>query len=130
MCRSRNFCQRGSNSDQVFFYAPTIFNGRGHCIPSPKLVRTSHTYKKNQKTTTLGCLVQLVMCLTADPGVTNSIPARSHTFAEIDHEIISTAILLPSADSRRVVVSYKQKYVYEVLFNCLEVSLGELTFQT
>ena len=70
------------------------------------------------------------MCLTADPGVTNSIPARSHTFAEIDHEIISTAILLPSADSRRVVVSYKQKYVYEVLFNCLEVSLGELTFQT
>ena len=27
------------------------------------------------------------------------IPARSHTFVEIDHEIISTVILLPSADS-------------------------------
>ena len=27
---------------------------------------------------------------------------QSHTFVEIDHEIISTAILLPSADSRRV----------------------------
>ena len=26
-------------------------------------------------------------------------PARSHTFVEIDHEIISTVILLPSADS-------------------------------
>ena len=38
-------------------------------------------------------------CLTADPGVASSIPARSHTFLEIDHEIISTVILLPSADS-------------------------------
>ena len=38
-------------------------------------------------------------CLTADPGVAISIPARSHTFVEIDHEIISTVILLPSADS-------------------------------
>ena len=37
-------------------------------------------------------------CLTADPGVTSSIPARYHTFVEIDHEIISTVILLPSAD--------------------------------
>ena len=38
-------------------------------------------------------------CLTADPGVASSIPARYHTFVEIDHEIISTVILLPSADS-------------------------------
>ena len=38
-------------------------------------------------------------CLTADPGVASSIPARSDTFVEIDHEIISTVILLPSADS-------------------------------
>ena len=37
-------------------------------------------------------------CL-SDPGVASSIPARSHTFVEIDHEIISTVILLPSADS-------------------------------
>ena len=37
-------------------------------------------------------------CLTADPGVASSIPARFHTFVEIDHEIISTVILLPSAD--------------------------------
>ena len=46
-------------------------------------------------------------CLTADPGVPSSIPVRSHTFLEIDHEIISMVILLPSADSRRGVVSYK-----------------------
>ena len=40
-------------------------------------------------------------------------------FREIDHEIISMTILFPSADSRRVVVSYKQKYVHEVMVNCL-----------
>ena len=38
-------------------------------------------------------------CLTAaDPGVTSSILARSHTFVEVDHEIVSTVILLPSSD--------------------------------
>ena len=54
-------------------------------------------------------------CLTADPGATSLIPARSHTFVEIDHEIIFTAILLPSADLRRCFVSYKKKYVHKVL---------------
>ena len=38
-------------------------------------------------------------CLTADPGVASSIPGRFHTFVEIDHEITSTVILLPTADS-------------------------------
>ena len=37
--------------------------------------------------------------LTADPGVASSISAQFHPFVEIDHEIISTVILLPSADS-------------------------------
>ena len=55
--------------------------------------------------------------LTADPGVGSLILARSHTFVEI--EIISTAILILSADSRRVVISYKQKFVHEVLVNRL-----------
>ena len=36
--------------------------------------------------------------MTADPGVASSIPVRSNTFVEIDHEIISTVILLPSPD--------------------------------
>ena len=52
-----------------------------------------------------GRIAQWVMCLatdvslTADPGVASLIPAQSHTFVEIDHEIISTVILLPSAES-------------------------------
>ena len=73
-------------------------------------------------------------CLTADPGVASSIPVRSHTFVEIDHEMISTVILLlPLIHSRRVVVSYKRKYVHELLVNRLfksaqeKVWLGELT---
>ena len=59
------------------------------------------------------------MCLTADPGVESLISAQSHTFVEIDCEIISTAILLSSADSRGAVASYKWKYVHEVLVHCL-----------
>ena len=73
-------------------------------------------------------------CLTADPGVASSIPARYHTFVEIDHEIISMVILLlPLIYSRRVVVSYKRKYVHKLLVNCLfkpaqeKVWLSELT---
>ena len=59
-------------------------------------------------------------CLTADPGVASSIPVRSHTFMEIDHEMISTVILLlPLIHSRRVVVSYKRKFVHELLVNRL-----------
>ena len=84
-----------------------------------------------------GHVAQSVTCLatdaspTADPGVPSLIPAN--TFMKIDHEIISTAILLPSADSRWVAVSYKLKYVHEVLVNRLfklvqeKVWLGELT---
>ena len=50
-------------------------------------------------------IAQSVTCLatdaslTADPGVASSIPAWSHTVVEIDHEIISTVILLLSAES-------------------------------
>ena len=38
-------------------------------------------------------------CLTADLVVASSLPALSHTFMEIDHEIISMGILLTSAYS-------------------------------
>ena len=41
--------------------------------------------------------------LTADPGVVSLIPARSHTFMEIDYEIIPTVILIPSVHSFKVV---------------------------
>ena len=42
------------------------------------------------------CNIRFLELLTADPGVASSIPARSHTFVLIDHEIISKTILLLS----------------------------------
>ena len=57
-----------------------------------------YQYAPGRVAQSVTCLVTDA-CLTADPGVASSIPARSHTFVEIDHEIISTVILLPSADS-------------------------------
>ena len=63
--------------------------------------------------------------LTADPGGANSIPARSHTFVEIDHEIISTSFSsLPLNHSKRVV-----KVLVNRLFKLAQekVRLGELT---
>ena len=68
-------------------------------------------------TDTPGPVVQSVMCLATDacltaiPGVASSILARSHTFVEIDHEIISTVILLPSADSFKKVCCQLQAKV-------------------
>ena len=53
----------------------------------------------------MNVVTQSVRCLatdaslTADPGVASLIPALSHTLVEIDHEIISTVILLPSTES-------------------------------
>ena len=58
----------------------------------------SHDIKPGRVAQSVTCLATDA-CLTADPGVASSIPVRSHTFMEIDHEIISTVILLPSADS-------------------------------
>ena len=42
---------------------------------------------------TTRAVAQSVVSPTADPGVANSILARSHTFDEIDHEMISIIIL-------------------------------------
>ena len=62
----------------------------------------SKTYFTNPLLTMPGRVAQSVTCLatdaclTADPGVAS--PVRSHSFLEIDHEIISTIILFPSAD--------------------------------
>ena len=72
-------------------------------------------------------------CLTADPEVASLIPARSHTFVEIDHEIISTVILLPSADSFKKGCQLQAKVCARLLVNPLfkpaqeKVWLGELT---
>ena len=65
-----------------------------------------------------GSIAQSVTCLAtdafliADPGVASSTPAQSHTFVEIDHEIISMVILLHLTDSRSAVVSFKRNYVH------------------
>ena len=58
-------------------------------------------------------------CLTAYPGVASSILVQSHTFMEIDHELISVVIFLPSAESFNMGCCYKQTYVHEVLVNRL-----------
>ena len=59
-------------------------------------------------------------CLTAYPGVASSIPVRSHTFVEIDHEIISKVILLPSAESfMKGCCQLQAKVCARLLVNCL-----------
>ena len=47
-------------------------------------------------------VAQSVANSTADSGIASSISARSHTFVEIVHEIISTVIFLP--------LNYKRKF--------------------
>ena len=60
--------------------------------------RTLQNYEPGRVAQSVTCLATDAS-LTADPGVASAIPARSHTFVKIDHEIISTVILLPSAEA-------------------------------
>ena len=53
----------------------------------------------NEPRSTVGNVSGNRCSLTADPGVASLIPTRSHTFVEIDYEIISAVILLPSPES-------------------------------
>ena len=79
--------------------------GRIASAQTKQTAKTVPCRSKNTKISLPGRVAQSVTCLatdaclTADPGVASSIPVRSHTFVEIDHEMISTVILLPSADS-------------------------------
>ena len=61
------------------------------------IIRIHSDYVPGRVAQSVTCLATDA-CLTADPGVASSIPVRSHTFVEIDHEIFSMVILLPSAD--------------------------------
>ena len=55
-------------------------------------------------------------CLTADPGVLSLIAARSHTFMEIDRDIISTVISLPSEKKLSVISeSMRTKYWFDLI---------------
>ena len=71
-----------------------------------------------------GRVAQSVTCLAADPGDVSSIPARSHTFVEIDYEIISTVILLPSAESFKKYCCQLQAKVFALISNNIIISTG------
>ena len=85
--------------------------------------------------------MQSVTCLAtdaspaADPGVASLIPAQPQTFEEVDHEIISTVILLLLLIQEGFSIT-KGKFVHEVLVNCLvklvqeKVWLGVKTVST
>ena len=78
--------------------AKNEYESQIHCIAAHYCLLVSHRKLPGHVVQSVTCLTTDA-CLTADPGVASSIPARSHTFVEIDGEIISTVILLPSADS-------------------------------
>ena len=97
-------------------------NERNYNIP----IRRFQIFILKYKWLKPGRVAQSVTCLvtdaklTADPGVASSIPARSHTFVEIDHEIISTVILLPSAESfMKGCCQFQAKLCARLLVNCL-----------
>ena len=99
--------QRVSDYDQEI--------AQSHIVDQPTAFGGRATEHKQSQDIQSDLVAQSVARLIADPGVVSSITAWSHTFVEIDHEIISTVILLPSADSRRAGNSYKRNYVHEVL---------------
>ena len=53
-----------------------------------------HCSREKLQTKTPDPTAQSVVKPIAVPGVASSVPAWSHTFLKIDHEIISTVILL------------------------------------
>ena len=73
-----------------------------------------YSYKSKQHIHSINILKCLATdaCLTASPGVVGSIPVQSHTFVELNHEIIPTVNLLPSADPF--------KKTSKTFCNCLE----------
>ena len=64
-----------------------------------------------------GLLAQSVMCLTSDPAVASSIQPGPILLWRLNMKYFYGHS--PPGDSRRVVVSYKWKYVQEVLVNRL-----------
>ena len=94
----------------IFYVASRNWISTINCVHEtrmPPLMQNLYIYTKpkndffdGQRAITLEA--QLLMCLTinvcltANPGAAISILAQSHTFVEIDHEIRSKVILLPS----------------------------------
>ena len=100
-------------SQQTFSHVRTI-----SCLPglNQYWVVDKVSCSRTQHGDLLGHVAQSVTCLTADPRGREFDPSPVPYFrGDWDHDIISMAILLPFADSRRVVVSYEWKYVHEAL---------------
>ena len=104
-------------------------------MPSFLVISSTSLRARFQALKVPGCVAQSVTCLatdahlTADPGVTSLILARFHTFVEIDHEIISTVMLPPSAESLKKGCCQLQGKVCAPACSSLprKVWLGELT---
>ena len=64
--------------------------------------------------------MQVDACQIADQGVASSMSARAYTFVEIDYDSPT------SADPRRIVVSYKQENVHELLFSVPRKKCGKV----
>ena len=77
-------------------YSDLLDKANDYDDPYERMV-SSFVYLPGRVAQSVTCLATDA-CLTADPRVASLILVRSHTFVEIDHEIISTVILLPSAD--------------------------------
>ena len=90
------------------------------------LIRVTNSFDPDQVVSSearwLGRVGHSVTCLatnaslTADPGVTSSIPAW---WRLIIKSFLRSFSSLPLNHSRRIVVRYKRKYVHKVLVNCL-----------
>ena len=93
------YCVIGYQSTKADEKQMTIFVTGGKRVE--KIVQKSFPSVRlcSQHLIIQGQVEQSVTCLTVDPGVTILILARSHTFVEIDREIISMVILFPSTDS-------------------------------
>ena len=63
--------------------------------------------------------MQSVESTTADPGVTSLIPARSHTFVEINHEIVSMFNLLLPLIQEGLLSVTSESIIHKVLVNHL-----------
>ena len=83
-----------------------------------KLTRTLHVASQAIIKHSSGPYSSLVASLTADPGIVSLIPAQSHTFCG-DWSWNDFYLHSPPFPDSRKVVSYKQKYVHEVLVSHL-----------
>ena len=106
----------------LYFFLPTSavevrLNGLLTKLSFYDIVHLAKWFKPSVTDLSWGCVAQSVTCLataaclTADPEA-SLIPAWSHAFVEIGHEIISTVILIPSVESFKKGCCQLQAKVY------------------